>query len=63
MQFSPEERLEKRKWIHHSCQIIIQVDGLCCKKEYIIDSTILQEMFSFVSKCLLCNGGKTAEMR
>ena len=27
IQFSPEERLEKRKWIDHSCQINIPVDG------------------------------------
>ena len=27
MQFSPK-RLEKGKWIHHSCQLIIQFDTL-----------------------------------
>ena len=55
MQFSPEKKLEKRKWIHHSCQINIPVDGLCYKKEYLIDPSILKEIFSSVSKCLSCN--------
>ena len=27
--FSPEKGLEKRKWIHDSCQVIIPVDRLC----------------------------------
>ena len=31
MQFSPEKRLEKRKWINHSCQLIISVHRLCYK--------------------------------
>ena len=33
MQFSPEKRLEKRKWIHHACQFIIPIDGSCYKKD------------------------------
>ena len=26
MQFSPEKKAKKSKWIHHSCQLIIPVD-------------------------------------
>ena len=32
MQFFPEKRLQKRKWIHHTpCQSVIPVYGLCYK--------------------------------
>ena len=31
LQFSPEKRLEKGKWIHDSCQLTIPVDGFCYK--------------------------------
>ena len=31
MQFSPEKRLEKRKWIHSLLSTHQVVDGLCCK--------------------------------
>ena len=55
IQFFPEKKLEKRKWIHHYCQINIPLDGLCYKKGYIIDPSILQKFFSSVSKCLSCN--------
>ena len=35
VQFSPEKRLEKRKWIHHTpCQPIIPVGGMCYKMRY-----------------------------
>ena len=58
MQFSPEKNLvEKRKWIHHYWQII-PVEGLCYKKGYIIISSIPQEMFLRVSKCLSCSREK-----
>ena len=56
MQFSLQKRLEKRKWIHpthHISQWIVLWNG-------VIDSSILLEIFSFVSKCLSCIGEKTA---
>ena len=60
IQFSPEKKtLKKRKWIYHHSSpnnIIIPVHGLCFK---IIDSSILKEIFSSVSKCLSCTGEKT----
>ena len=37
IQFFPGKRLEKTKWIHHSFQINIPVDGQCYKKGYLID--------------------------
>ena len=58
-QFSLEKRLEKRKWIHpthHTSRWIVLENGL-------IDSLIILEIFSFVSKCLSCCREKTAEMR
>ena len=48
IQSFPEKRLGKRKWIHHSCQINIPVNGCYYKKGSIIDPSILNvnlEMF------------------
>ena len=36
MQFSPEKRPEKIKWIHYSCQLIIAVQELCYNKVKLI---------------------------
>ena len=52
IQLFPEIRLEKRKWIHHSCKISILIDQFCYKKGYIINPSNLQEMLSSVSKFL-----------
>ena len=43
MQFSLERRLEKRKWIHPTHHTSLWI---------VIDSSVLLEFFSFVSKCL-----------
>ena len=51
--FSRKKTVDKRRWIHHSCQTIIWVDGLCYK--------IIQEIVSSDSKCLSCNGEKVIE--
>ena len=54
-----KKRLEKRKSIHpthHTISWIVLKNG-------VFDSSILLEMFSFVSKFLSCNTEKTAEMR
>ena len=48
IQFFPEKRLEKRKWIHHSCQINIPVDGLCYKKEQLYRRSINSTRNSFI---------------
>ena len=59
MQFPLESRVEKMKWIHpthHSSLWIVLWNR-------VINSSILLEFFSFVSKCLSWNREKTAELK
>ena len=58
-QFSGEKRLKKKENGFITCQPIWLVDGSCYK---VIDSSVLQEVFSSVSKFLLNTGEETAEL-
>ena len=54
MQFSLEKRLEKRKLIHQTHR----TSRWIVLKNGVFDSSILLEIFSFVSKCLSCSREK-----
>ena len=63
MQFSSEKRQEKEKEFITLVKLSYRSKDCVIKKRYIIDSSILQENFSCVSKFLSCNREKTAVMR
>ena len=61
IQFSPKNDFRKIKMdlILPIIFVITQTDGSCYR---VIDSSILQEVFSFVLKCSVCNANKHQEL-